>query len=63
MSAIQDIINQRAGRTDRGVMPSDYQMHIDRLKSFDIIADNLDRIAKALEDRNIHDGIIIKPLD
>jgi hypothetical protein len=63
MSAIQDIINRQERLTDRGVILSNYQMHIDTLKSFDVIADNLDRIAKALEDRNIHDGIIIKPLD
>lgn len=58
MSAIEDIINRREMLADRGRTPNEYQTHLDLLAALNVLTDNLDRIATALEIRNSHDGII-----
>ncbi len=57
MSKIQDIIERREMQADRGHMPSEYQEHHDLLSALDTLTDQLERIADALELRNLHEGI------
>ncbi len=57
MSDIQNIIEHCEWQADKGQTPSAYQEHIHLLQALDVLADNLESIATALELRNLHQGI------
>ncbi len=49
MSNIQEIMEHREWQAEKGHMPTDYQYHLDLLSALDILTDQLERIAIALE--------------
>lgn len=49
MSKIKDIIDLRERMADKGQIPSEYQRHLDTLRSLDILVDTLQDVALAMK--------------
>lgn len=57
MSEIEQIIDRCEWRAERGNAGTPYSDHLNMLQAMNVIANELERIADALELRNLHDGI------